>query len=111
VQKLCWSAALVRTVDLRLMAILSLGLFSSMACGCGRSDQAPRQPLPADAARVLALAQDLEKEGKTKQAFAAYRQVVDHFPDTSQGRAAARRISQAQQQRIRGGGTRKAKSS
>ena len=58
-----------------------------------------------------ALAQDLEKEGKTKQAFAAYRQVVDYFPDTSEGRNAARRISQAQHERIRGAGIRKPKSS
>ena len=59
-----------------------------------------------DAPRVLALARDLEAAQKTKQAMAAYRQVVLHFPETTEARQASLRISEAQRAAIRKAGAR-----
>jgi hypothetical protein len=54
---------------------------------------------PAQAAtRVFAVAEGLEKEHKSKQAFSAYHQVARHFPDTPEGKKAVERIHRAQRQ-------------
>jgi hypothetical protein len=73
----------------------ALGLAGPFGCG-GREPAAPA-PAPAEAAaRAFGVAQGLEREHKTKQAFAAYRQVARQFPDTAEGKKAAARIRQAQ---------------
>jgi hypothetical protein len=66
----------------------------------GRSEQASRETPEQAAARVFDLAQNLEKEHKTKEAFAAYRQILRHYPATAGGEKAADRIAQAQQSAI-----------
>ena len=67
-----------------------------LACGCGRSNPVAPEVKPEDAGRVLALALDLEAAQKTKQAMAAYRQVVQYFPGTPEAKKAAERITQVQ---------------
>jgi hypothetical protein len=94
-----------------LRAILGLSLMLTMAIGCGSSEGPAQQPPEAEAARVFKLAQDLEQEGQTRKAFAGYHQIVRLYPDTAEGRSAARRIGQAQQESLRKGGARKAMSS
>ena len=76
--------------------VLSLLLTGSEGCG---SSQAP--PFSAvnpeeEADRVLAIAQDMERQGNTKQAFAAYHQIILNFPDTTSGRKAISRVKKAQ---------------
>jgi TolA-binding protein len=51
-----------------------------------------------EADRVLAIAADLEKQGKTRQAFAAYHQVITNFPGTPSSKLAAARVKNAQSQ-------------
>ena len=68
-----------------------------LASGCGPPLPAPESPHQA-AARVFAVAERLEKAQKTKQAFAAYRQVADQFPDSPEGKKAAARIRRFQNQ-------------
>ena len=82
-------------------AALFLGL---TAAGC----QAPsRRELhvgesPSETAlRALAPAQGLEKEGRTREAFAAYHQIVRQFADTPAGKNAAARIVKAQRDATR----------
>ncbi len=71
-----------------------------LAYGCGTS----RTPSVAvvnpehEADRVIAIAADLEKQGKTKQAFAAYHQVITNFPGTPSGKLAVARVKKAQSQ-------------
>jgi TolA-binding protein len=59
--------------------------------------RAPQESPEQAAARVFELAQNLEKAHKTKEAFAAYRQIVRHYPATAGGQKAAQRIDQEQQ--------------
>jgi hypothetical protein len=75
-----------------------IGLFL-IGCG-GPAPIAPGTDV-RDAARVFALARDHEVAQKSKQAMAAYRQVVLHFPDTPEARQASWRISEAQRAAIR----------
>jgi hypothetical protein len=91
---------------MRPIAIACLFL-SSLVTSCAGSNagsQAP--PVSAvtpgqEADRVLAIAQDLEKQGDTKKAFAAYHQIIRNFPDTPSGRKAVERIRQAQRDATR----------
>jgi hypothetical protein len=69
--------------------------------GCTRSGPAPPEPPAQAAARVFDVAQNLEKERKTKEAFAAYHQIARAYPTTPHGRKAAERISQAQKAALR----------
>ena len=85
---------------MRFLATLSLCL-SLGAIGCGRSEQAPRETPEQAAARVFDLARHLENDHKTREAFAAYHQIVRHFPATAGGKKAAERIAQAQKAAIR----------
>jgi outer membrane protein assembly factor BamD (BamD/ComL family) len=71
-----------------------------LACGCGPS-RAPAAAIvnpEEEADRVLAIAADLEKQGKTRQAFAAYHQVITNFPGTPAAKVAAARVRKAQSQ-------------
>ncbi len=79
---------------LLVAASLCLGLSAS---GCGRAEpalQVAGETPEEAAARVFAKAQSLEKEQKTKEAFAAYHQIVRQFPATPHGKQAAARIQQ-----------------
>jgi outer membrane protein assembly factor BamD (BamD/ComL family) len=68
--------------------------------GCARSDidapaiagATPEQ----EAERIFAIAQDMENEGKTQRAFAAYHQVIRNFPTTPAGKKAIERVNKAQ---------------
>ena len=79
---------------------LCLPIMLLLDCGCGPSQTRsvamvnPEQ----EADRVLAIAADLEKQGKTKQAFAAYHQVITNFPGTPSGQLAVARVKKAQSQ-------------
>jgi hypothetical protein len=64
--------------------------------GCGGPAPVAPETDSQGAARVFALAQDLEKGQKTKQAMAAYNQIIRHFPDTPEAKKAVQRISEAQ---------------
>ena len=66
----------------------------TLACGCGAL---PARPGPAaqTATRVLSVAKKLEAEKKSKQAFDAYRQLAERFPNTPEGKKAAERLRQA----------------
>ena len=74
--------------------------------GCGWSDSGP---LPAtsgatpeeEAARVFAIAQDLEDQGEHKKAFAAYHQLFRNFPSTDAGKKAIARVKKAQSDSLR----------
>jgi hypothetical protein len=90
---------------MRFLPVVSLFLI-----GCGGPTPVAPEAEGQGAARVFALAQDLEGGRKTKQAIAAYRQVVDHFPNTPEARKAAERISEAQRAAIRQAAARNRKS-
>jgi hypothetical protein len=77
--------------------------------GCGGPAPVAPETAAQGATRVFALAQELETGQKTKQAMAAYRQVVLHFPDSPEARRAAQRISEAQRAAIRKAGARQAR--
>jgi hypothetical protein len=87
----------------------SLSMVVLLLVGCGGPAPVAPQAEGQGAARVFALAQDLDGARKTKQAMAAYRQVVLHFPDTPEARKAAQRITEAQRAAIRKVGARKSK--
>ena len=76
-------------------------LLSILALGCG-APQTAGEPLPespAEAApRVLAAAEELEREHKSRQAFAAYHQILQRYPGTPESKTAADRIRRARQQ-------------
>ena len=83
----------------RRCVLLYLG-GSALGSGCGRSE-GPREVASAEspelrAMRVLGVAQKLEREQKTKEAFSAYHQIVRHFPNTPPAKIAAERIKKAQ---------------
>jgi outer membrane protein assembly factor BamD (BamD/ComL family) len=78
----------------RLIKWLPIACVVCLGCG-GGSTTAPETEAQG-ASRVFALAQDLEKNQKTKQAMDAYHQVVRYFPNTPEARKAAQRISKAQ---------------
>ncbi len=89
---------------MRAIAIVGLFLFSVMTGCAGSGSQAP--PVSAatpeqEADRILAIAQDLEKQGNTKKAFAAYHQIIRNFPDTRSARKAVERIGQARRDATR----------
>jgi len=73
------------------------------AIGCNHPDPAPAESPEQAAARIFDLAQDLEKQHKTKEAYAAYRQISQHYPSTPHGKRAAERISQVQKDALRNG--------
>ena len=77
--------------------------------GCGGPAPVAPKTEGQGAPRVFALASELESGQKTKQAMAAYRQIILHFPDTPEARKAVRRISEAQQAAIRKVAARKSK--
>ena len=81
-------------------ATLCLSTMLLLAYGCGPS-QTPSIAMvnpEQEADRVLAIAADLEKQGKTKQAFAAYHQVITNFPGTPSGKLALAKVKKAQSQ-------------
>jgi outer membrane protein assembly factor BamD (BamD/ComL family) len=84
------------THHLQMLPVLLLFLV-----GCGGQTPVARTPEPEDAGRILALARDFEEGRKTKQAIAAYRQVIQYFPETSEAKDAARRIKETQGAAIR----------
>jgi TolA-binding protein len=69
--------------------------------GCHRPDPTPAESPDRVAARTFELAQNLEKEHKTKEAFAAYRQISQQFPSSPYAKKAADRIGQAQKDALR----------
>jgi hypothetical protein len=87
----------------------SLAVVCLFFIGCGGPAPVATQTDGQGASRVLAVAQDLEKAQKTKQAMAAYRQVIVHFPNTPEARKAAERIDEAQRAAILRSATRKSK--
>ena len=71
-------------------------------CGRPRTRSPPEVGSPEDAPRVFALALDLEAGRKTKQAVAAYRQVVQYFPGTPEAKPGRRaRISEVERAAVR----------
>ena len=72
----------------------------ALAAGCGRPTAAVESPGEV-APRVFAVAERLEREGKTRQAFAAYRQVVQQFPNSPEARQATDRLLRSQRTAIR----------
>ncbi len=83
----------MRRVSIALIVVLRI------VSGCGGRDSEPVRPgetSQAAAARIFARAQSLERENKSKQAFAAYRQSVSHFPETPEAKQAAERIRREQ---------------
>jgi hypothetical protein len=74
---------------------------SLLVIGCGRAEPARRETPEQAAARVFDLAQNLEKAHKTKEAFAAYQQIVRHYPATAGSKKAAERIAEAQTAALR----------
>ncbi len=85
---------------MRSIALVSIFL-ASFIIGCGGSGSGT--PLAVSAAtpeqeadRVLAIAQDLEKQGEHKKAFAAYHQIIRNFPGTPSGKKAIERVKKAQ---------------
>lgn len=64
--------------------------------GCGRRTE-PSLETPEQASeRIFRVARSLEADRKTREAFAAYRQIVRYYPGTAHGKKAAERIAQAQ---------------
>ena len=85
------------------LCVLAVGLL--VASGCGKADSAQQvtdESPEAAAKRVFGIAQSLEMENKTKQSFAAYRQVAERFPQTPEGQKAAKRIRNAQKSAVTG---------
>ena len=83
---------------LRAVALACLG---AIVLGCGGSKpvtEAPAESPAQAAARVFAAAEELERQDKTRQAFAAYHQILQKYPDTPEGKKAAERIRRARQQ-------------
>jgi hypothetical protein len=77
--------------------IVAFALVGPLGCGgSGPASPGPAAPPAEAAARAFGVAQGLEREHKTKQAFAAYHQVARQFPETAEGKKAAARIRQAQ---------------
>ncbi len=80
---------------------------SSVMTGCAGSNAGSQPPTASavtpeqEADHVLAIAQDLEQQGDTRKAFAAYHQIIRHFPDTPSGRKAVERIRKAQGEAMR----------
>ncbi len=87
---------------MRPIAIVCLVL-PLLITGCTGSQAPPVSAATSeqDADRVLAIAQDLEKQGDTKRAFAAYHQIIRIFPDTPSGRKAVVLIRKAQGEAMR----------
>jgi outer membrane protein assembly factor BamD (BamD/ComL family) len=86
---------------LLVAAALCLGLSAS---GCTRAEPTLRvaaETREEAAARVFAKAESLAKEQKTKEAFAAYRQIALQFPHTPHGKQAATRLQQVQRDAAR----------
>ena len=84
---------------MRIIAVFCLCV-CSFVIGCARSDSEMAAVASAtpeqEAERILAIAQDLEKEGKTQRAFAAYHQIIRNFPTTPSGKDAIERVKKAQ---------------
>ncbi len=77
----------------RAAAVLSLILIVS---SCGKAEpQAPEPPEHA-ASRIFQQAETLAMQKKTKEAMAAYRQIIAHFPSSPEAKTAASRIQAAQ---------------
>ncbi|MGP0064463.1 MAG: hypothetical protein ACLQGP_12810 [Isosphaeraceae bacterium] len=90
---------------MRLAAIICL-LLASLMVGCAGSDAGSQAVASSstpeqDAERVLAIAEDLEKQGDHKKAFAAYHQIIRNFPGTPSGKKAIERVKRAQRDAMR----------
>jgi TolA-binding protein len=85
---------------MRLVVALSPVLLVA-ALGCGRSEPTSAESPAQAAARIFNVAQNLEQQRKTKEAFAAYRQIARLYPNTPHGQRAAERIMQAQKAALR----------
>jgi hypothetical protein len=75
-----------------------LPLFVVGTEGCGSSQSPPVSAAASEqeADRVLAIAQTLERQGDTKEAFAAYHQIIRNYPGTPSGKIAIERVKKAQ---------------
>lgn len=73
-----------------------IGLSVSTGCGGNISSHNAAETPAEEATRVFAIAEKLERENKSKEAFNAYRQVTDHFPGTPEAKKASERINKAQ---------------
>jgi len=86
-----------------MRSLVRISVCSSALClGCGeaasgrRERQPPVQEQAVEAARVFAIAENLEKQGKAQEAAAAYRHILREFPKTDHGKKAAARIKLVQ---------------
>jgi hypothetical protein len=86
---------------------LPLGLIACL--GCGGSPPALPETEAQGAARVFAVAKDLEETQKTKQAIAAYHQIMRYYPNTLEARKSADRITKLQRDATRQATARKRK--
>jgi hypothetical protein len=85
---------------MRLAGTLTLILLT-LTAGCGRPAATAPAPPPGGAARVLEIAQGLEKARGIKKAVAAYEQIVRHYPGTPEAVKAAARVSQIQAEMLK----------
>ncbi len=88
---------------MRSMATLILA--TALSTGCAPTGS----PAAAPAARVLILAQDLENTHQTKNAIAAYHQIIRYYPGTPEASRAADRIRQMQTAALKKSWARRAK--
>lgn len=95
-----------RTPAMRTVAALALSLFL-VAAGCGKPEEATPGPPEQAAARVFERAQALEKDHKTREAIAAYHQILNHFPGSPEAKKAHDRIQLAQKAALRRARTRR----
>ena len=66
--------------------------------GCGGPTPVAPESETQGASRVFAVAQELDRNQKMKQAIAAYQQIVRIYPNTTEAKKAADRILQAQRE-------------
>jgi hypothetical protein len=86
------------------LAIIFISIaLSALVHGCARSSSAP-MPFESPeqrAARVFALAQELEADGQTRKAYAAYHQIIKHFPTSPSAIRANARLTTTQATALR----------
>lgn len=89
-----------------MRSFVRISVCSSALClGCGEAASGPRAHQPpvkeqaVEAARVFAIAENLERQGKAREATAAYRHILREFPRTDHGKKAAARIRLVQRGR------------
>jgi TolA-binding protein len=93
-----------------LKKMFLISMLSGVSSGCGQAGPPSPKADGASPASVLAVAQDLEKGQKIKNAIAAYHQIVRYYPGTPEAARAAERIHQLQSAALRRTRVRPAKS-